>query len=53
MIDNETFPLYYYLLTYVNFFIEDDDDSTGIVDVHLSNVESNFIVGDDANEDEN
>ena len=30
----------------------DDDDSTNIDDVHLSNVESNVITRDDANEDE-
>ena len=30
----------------------DDDDSTNINNVHLSNVESNIVVGDNANEDE-
>ena len=30
----------------------DDDDSTNIDDVHLSNVESNVITRDYANEDE-
>ena len=30
----------------------DDDDSTNIDDVHLSNVESNVITRDDTNEDE-
>ena len=34
------------------FFLDDDDESTNIEDVHISNVESNFIVGDNANEDE-
>ena len=30
----------------------DDDDSTNIDDAHVSNVESNVIIGDDADEDE-
>ena len=40
--------LYIYLLTYVNFFFldDDDDESTDIEDVHISNMKSNVIVGD-------
>ena len=34
-------------------FLDDDDDLTNIDDVHLSNVESNVIIEDDADEDEN
>ena len=35
------------------FFIDDDgDDLTNINDVHIFNVESNVVVGDDANEGE-
>ena len=30
----------------------DDDDSTNIDDVHLSNVESHVIIRENANEDE-
>ena len=33
-------------------FIDDDDDSIDIEDIHLSNVESNVIVGDNADVDE-
>ena len=33
------------------FFLDDEDDSTNINDVHLSNVESNVVVGDDEDED--
>ena len=33
-------------------FLDDDDDSTNIDDVHLSNAESNVIVEDDADKDE-
>ena len=33
-------------------FLDDDDDSTNINDVHLSNGESNVVVGDDADEDD-
>ena len=32
-------------------FLDDDDDSTDIDDVHISNVESNVVVGDDKDED--
>ena len=32
-------------------FLDDNDDSTNIDDVHLSNVESNVVVGDDEDED--
>ena len=30
----------------------DNDDSTNIDDVHISNVESNIVVGDNADDDE-
>ena len=33
-------------------FIDDDDDSTNIDDVHLSNVGLNIVVGDNADEDD-
>ena len=32
-------------------FLDDDDDSTNIDNVHLSNVESNVVVEDDKDED--
>ena len=31
---------------HILFIDDDDDDSTNIDDVHLSNVESNIVVGD-------
>ena len=34
-------------------FLDNVDDSTNINDVHLSNVKSNVVVGDDADEDDN
>ena len=37
---------------FILFIDDDDDDSTNIDDVHLSNMESNVIIGDDADEDE-
>ena len=36
----------------VILFITDDDDSTDIKDIHLSNVESNVIIGGNADVDE-
>ena len=45
------YTITYYLLTYVILFLDDDDDSTDIDDVYLSNVESNVVVGDDEDED--
>ena len=33
-------------------FLDDDDDSIEVDDVHLYNVESNVVVGDDDDEDQ-
>ena len=33
-------------------FVDDDDDSTNIDDVYLSNVKSNIVAGDNTDKDE-